>query len=443
MKDQAQQPPNANPTARGPGNAIGAIGSPAPGGKDQAQQPPAPASSASLVPYGANAGLDASRAAEGSNFGTRSFQDQGFSGVATSPNGPQPAPSTAASPNASGIIPPRVMDGNGILGSAITGNPGKVGSSPMQPNYLPMAPGEPSTSPAQVPLGNVPPLVGGDALSGAMKDAQQAAYKSATGYLDPQYANSQHDLEAKLANQGIPQGSEAWNRAMDEFNRGKTFAYGQAESNAVNQGNAAQDQLFRQGLAAHGAQFGENLQGAQFSNEVRQQLVNEGFTKEQIDNLEAQHRFDNSMTMRNQDINELLLQQQNPLQMYQALTGGGNVTPPNFTNTPSAGVNNTDLLQAIQQAYGGQLNAYNAQTGSANSSNAAMASIIAAIICDRRLKKNIRMIGMHVVGVPLYEFEYLWGEKAVGVMADELEVVKPEAIVHLPHGYKAVDYARL
>ena len=268
-------------------------------------------------------------------------------------------------------------------------------------------------------------------LSQAMKDAQEAAYKNATGYLDPQFKNQQDALEAKLANQGVMQNSEAWNKAMDDFGRQKEFAYSQARSNAVQQGNAA-----------HGQLFGEGLQGAQFSEAVRAHLKQEGFTQQQIDNLEAQHRFDNSMTMRNQDINELLLQQQNPLQMYQALTGGGSVTPPQFTNTPGANVGATDILQAIQQAYGGQLNSYNAATGNANSSNAAMASIIAALICDRRLKTNVRMIGMHVVGVPLYEFDYLWGEKGVGVMADELEAVKPEAIIHVA-GYKAVDYARL
>jgi hypothetical protein len=432
MKDQAQQPPNPNGATRGAGNAIGSTGAPPPGGKDQSAQPPAPNNG---VPMGANAAL-----APGA--GGQSFAQQGFSGVATQPGSSQAAQiaqqaaPTAASPSTggiAGIVGPRIMDANPTYGSGIGAAGGNMSAGDVRPGYtgtfndapIPKitVPGEPA-HPSGMPNGTD--------LTGAMHDAQDAAYKTATGYLDPQFANSQHDLEAKLANQGIPQNSEAWNRAMDEFNRNKTFAYGQAESNAVQQGNAA-----------HGQLFSEGLQGAQFSNTVRQQLVNEGFTQEQIDNLEQQHRFDNSMTMRNQDINELLLQQQNPLQMYQALMGNGQVTPPNFTNTPGTNVGGTDILQAIQQAYGGQLNSYNAATGNANSSNAAMASIIAAIICDRRLKTNVRMIGMHVVGVPLYEFDYVWGEKGIGVMADELEAVKPEAVITLACGYKAVDYARI
>jgi len=477
VKGQGQQPPsadpNANPASRGAGNGMGATASP-PGGKGQSMQPPPPDAlhpttpsapptmtplgpesnlqwasgpsgstsggetssttyqtpqtiadpgTGTQIPYGANAGLPATQLAD-PNAGTQSFQNQGFSGVSTQPGSSQSAQiAQQGAPGTNGIAAPKPMDTSGTL-------PGtKSVETPMTANNLPQ--------------GNIPPLVGGDALGNAMRDAQNAAYKNATGYLDPQYANSQHDLEAKLANQGIPQNSEAWNRAMDEFNRGKTFAYGQAESGAVQQGNAAQSQLFNQGLAANQSQFGQNLQGAQFSETQRQNLVNEGFTKEQIDNLEQQHRFDNSMTMRNQDINELLLKQQNPLQMYNQLNSGGNVTQPNFTSTPGANVGGTDIAQLIQQMYGGQLNAYNASTGNANSNNAAMAQIIAAIICDRRLKKNVRMIGMHIVGVPLYEFEYLWGERGVGVMADELEEVMPEAIIHLRCGYKAVNYARL
>jgi hypothetical protein len=63
---------------------------------------------------------------------------------------------------------------------------------------------------------------------------------------------------------------------------------------------------------------------------------------------------------------------------------------------------------------------------------------------DRRLKKNIRLLGSRADGINVYEFEYLWSaDKHVGVMADEVERVIPAAVMTMPNGYRAVDYAML
>lgn len=339
----------------------------------------------------------------------------------------------------------------------------------------------------------VPALASGDALGAQMTQAQNAAYQNATGYLDPQWQNQQTQLQNQLANQGVMQNSDAWNKAMDDFARQKQFAYQQAQSNAYSQGLAAQNQLFGQGLQANQNSYSQALNSGQFANSAQQQGYNQNLSnatfansaqnqiatqglqnrgiQEQLQaaqaqagatqaaaaasanasmaNMQAQlqaqmqqNQFNNSLAARNQQINELQLQQQNPLQVLAALNGGQGVTQPNFTNTPGTNVGSTDIMQAIQNAYQGQLTGYNAQTGAANSNNAAMASIIAAMICDRRLKKNIRFLGYLPSGCALYEFEYLWGEKAVGPMADEVERVKPEAIFTIGQ-YKAVNLARL
>jgi hypothetical protein len=62
---------------------------------------------------------------------------------------------------------------------------------------------------------------------------------------------------------------------------------------------------------------------------------------------------------------------------------------------------------------------------------------------DRRLKKNIKRIGTHVLGIGLYTWDYLWGQPFSGVMADEVEQVMPEAIVMHPSGFKMVNYSML
>lgn len=59
--------------------------------------------------------------------------------------------------------------------------------------------------------------------------------------------------------------------------------------------------------------------------------------------------------------------------------------------------------------------------------------------CDPRLKRNARRIGTHHLGIGLYSWEYLWGAKGSGVMADELERIMPQAVSVHPSGYKMVN----
>lgn len=69
-----------------------------------------------------------------------------------------------------------------------------------------------------------------------MTQAQNAYYDQATSYLDPQFAQQDEALKSSLANQGITPGSEAYNNAMGNQSRQKTFAYNQAQDSAITQG---------------------------------------------------------------------------------------------------------------------------------------------------------------------------------------------------------------
>jgi hypothetical protein len=62
---------------------------------------------------------------------------------------------------------------------------------------------------------------------------------------------------------------------------------------------------------------------------------------------------------------------------------------------------------------------------------------------DRRLKENIELVGRDErTMLPLYEFEYKGGDgrRFLGVMADDVEKVFPQAVIEMSNGYKAVDY---
>jgi hypothetical protein len=66
-----------------------------------------------------------------------------------------------------------------------------------------------------------------------------------------------------------------------------------------------------------------------------------------------------------------------------------------------------------------------------------------ALKSDRRLKENIELVGRDErTMLPLYEFEYKGGDgrRFLGVMADDVEKVFPQAVIEMSNGYKAVDY---
>jgi hypothetical protein len=69
---------------------------------------------------------------------------------------------------------------------------------------------------------------------------------------------------------------------------------------------------------------------------------------------------------------------------------------------------------------------------------------------DIRMKENINRIGTLPNGLPFYNFEYKPEFKDIaghgvhiGVMAQEVEMVQPEAVITNANGYKMVNYGAL
>lgn len=83
------------------------------------------------------------------------------------------------------------------------------------------------------------------------------------------------------------------------------------------------------------------------------------------------------------------------------------------------------------------------QTIGALGSLAQAAGPFAAMMSDRRIKKDIQQIGLTEKGIPLYLFRYQWDSQnespRVGVMAQDVEQVMPEAVIE-HNGIKMVNY---
>ncbi len=254
-------------------------------------------------------------------------------------------------------------------------------------------------------------------------------------------------------------------------NAAQQQAYNQAQGNAQFQ-NAAQAQQYGQNLSnmqaqntAVGQRFGMDTSNQASTNNAQTQQYNAAMANANLNNQQLSQLYNQQLQsgqMSNAASNQQLAQnqavQQNPLNILQALRTGAQL---NTANLPAVGVSQpgqlanwqgADMLGAVtaqgqydQSVYNAQA-AANAQMMSAGIGAAGAlggAGIGAAVKSDRRLKKNIKRIGTHVLGIGLYTWDYLWGEPFAGVMADEVEQVMPEAIVMHPSGFKMVNYEML
>jgi len=159
--------------------------------------------------------------------------------------------------------------------------------------------------------------------------------------------------------------------------------------------------------------------------------------------------------------NAALTERNMPLQDWAMISGAQGqptVGMPQTVGTPTPGVAPTDLTSGVYQSYGIQQGANNAAMsglyglGSAALSGWASAGFpggaaILGALSDRRLKTKIKRIDDDPRGWGVYEFEYhpamgIEG-RFVGFMVDEIEPVRPDAIVDHGNGVKGINYEAL
>jgi hypothetical protein len=214
--------------------------------------------------------------------------------------------------------------------------------------------------------------------------------------LAPQIQQGQEALDVKLANAGIPVGSEAYRRAQEA------------------QGQRVNDLL-----------LGATTQGFNVGDTARKSALQE------------------QAYLRNEPLNTL-----------NAVRTGAQVQGPTFVNPAmQANTAGADILGATQMNFNAQQGAANAQNASNNATTQGLFSLAgAAMMSDIRTKENIKHIYWLPNGLPVYTYEYkdefknhpLAGHGThTGVMAQEVEALYPNAVITLDNGYKAVDYGQL
>jgi len=275
--------------------------------------------------------------------------------------------------------------------------------------------------------------------------AGNAAYAQATSRLDPQWQHQQQDLETKLANQGISQNSDAYTRAMQDFQNEKNDAYNQANYSAIQAG-------VNQGQT----QFGEDLSKAQQQTANVAQQTQLGLAQQQqgyAQQLGAQGQNYNQQMqsatfqnqLRNQQLTDAMQQRGFSLNEIQALLNGQQVGMPSFSGYNTANASQaTDYSGAASNQYQASMDAFNAQQAGTNQLMSAAGSLggAAMMFSDRRVKTDVRRIGTHArLGVGVYSYRYI-GERGrrVGVMAQEVRRVAPQLVDNM-RGVLRVNYA--
>lgn len=121
----------------------------------------------------------------------------------------------------------------------------------------------------------IPEIPGIDDFSAERQRVEDAQFRRARNLLDPVYEQREDALRERLANMGLPVGSEISNIEMGNFGRD----YGQALENAalssVMAGGQEHSRMFGLGLAGHQASLADQLQQIGLQNRARSQGLGE------------------------------------------------------------------------------------------------------------------------------------------------------------------------
>jgi hypothetical protein len=229
----------------------------------------------------------------------------------------------------------------------------------------------------------------------ATQRASDAAYSQATSRLNPQFEEMEEKNRTRLLNQGLSEGSEAYNKAMDRLAQQRTDAYNQANYSAIREGTAA-----------------------------------------------GQARFNQNLTARQQALGELMRRREQPLSELQRLQGftampgfqgAGQGQAPNLLGALSA----EDAARFRDWMAKNDIKADNIGAGFDLAST--IGSVAGAFLSDERAKTGVERLPEEVApGVPLAIFRYQPGLGPeglyAGVVAQDVQRAQPHAVSKGPGG---------
>ena len=232
--------------------------------------------------------------------------------------------------------------------------------------------------------------------------------------LEPQFRQDEAQLRNQLLSSGLEVGSPAYAAELDRLQRGQN----DARQQAILTGGTEESRQVGLNAQLQGQAFNQGLQGAQFDNATRQQMLA-----------------------------ELLLQRNTPLNELNSLRTGSQVSMPNFSGYYTNNSQAAPIFDAAQAQGNYDLAASQQAQSGFNSMLGGLAGLGQAGIMrfsDLRLKVDVKPIGRTVGGYNLYSWKWKDGSGYdTGVIAQEVQKVRPDAVVESTSGYLMVDYSKI
>ena len=276
--------------------------------------------------------------------------------------------------------------------------------------------------------------------------------------MQPTHDRQMQGLQSQLSNQGFQVGSEAYNRAMSDL----MGAQSRERFNALDQAGNEAMRMYQTGLGARQQGFNEALQGGQFANSALGQAGNMDIARMQAMNNATGQAFnfgsqyaDQMARQRQQAIAEQQLQRAMPLNEMNALLTGQQVGMPQMPSFTNSGISQTpQLFNAANMQYQANLAQSNAQNAGMDSMLGSMTGLAGSFMnspaatafsfSDTRLKTDVRKIGEVAEGISLYRYRWIGSTiESVGVLAQEVQKVRPELVRKHASGYLQVNYGGL
>ena len=233
-------------------------------------------------------------------------------------------------------------------------------------------------------------------------DIRQEAFGRMSDLYAPQREQDRSRLETQLANQGITQGSEAYDNAMRQ----------------IGDQEMRQDMQMMQGSMAEATGMqGMDIQAQNYANNLRQMQVAE------------------MLQERGLGLNEL-----------NALLTGQQVQSPQMPGFQSAGLAaTTDYSGALSATSQHEMDIFNTEQASKDALTSGLMSMgsSAMMMSDRKVKRNLVAIGKYAIGATKYLFKFIWDDTwHVGPVAQEVQQTHPELVQEIG-GILCVNYEGL
>jgi hypothetical protein len=282
-------------------------------------------------------------------------------------------------------------------------------------------------------------------------------YEATMGRARPEQARESEALDARLRNQGLQPGTEAYNRAMQNMLTAHGDVSTQAGLNSTLAGYGAAKDIYNTNLGGQGQRFNQQL-GGWGSNLGRQgQLVGQGLARDsltQSGNIASEQaaieRARQNQSEQGQNFQQGYQSYLLPFQQaqYMQQMGQGGMNPLDFQGFSGAtGYNPASMSDAAQNRYNAQMGGFNAgQNMKGNMMGLGGTLGAAAIMSDAALKQDIRpLVGEDALNaiLELGGYSYEWkstGERDMGLIAQQVQATLPHLVEHTESGNLAVYY---